>query len=128
MGLMGLGRGLNGVALSLAALQGKGVGPGDGLARYDPNAAHNVNRQAATRIPTQHYDTRIPGQQGEQGEAYGIQVLGAPDQKGRGQVPYYRVYSDYSKAAERALDREDVPGPYRDRVKTYFESLKPESK
>ena len=128
---MGLGRGLDGVGMSLAALGGgfgKGVGPGDGMAQYDPNAPHNVNRGSAARIPTKHYDTLIPGQQGDKGEAYSIQVLGAPDKSGKSQVPYYRVYSDYSKAAEHALDREEVPGPYRSRVKDYFESLKPESK
>jgi hypothetical protein len=98
------------------------------MAQYNPNAPHNVNRGAPTRIPTQHYDTRIPGQQGEKGESYSIQVLGAPDQPGKAKVPYYQVYSDYRKAAEHALDREDVPGPYRQRVRTYFESLKPESR
>ena len=119
------------MGLSLAALQSgssrKGVGPGDGMARWDANV-YGVNREAATRIPTQHYDTQIPGQTGNKGESYSIQVLGAPDKSGKSQVPYYRVYSDYSKAAEHALDREEVPGPYKDRVKTYFESLKPESK
>jgi hypothetical protein len=126
---MGLGRGLNGVALALASLQNQGgVGPDLGSHRYDPNAPHQVHHGAATRIPTKHYDTLIPGQQGDKGEAYSIQVLGAPDKSGKSQVPYYRVYSDYSKAAEHALDREEVPGPYRDRVKDYFESLKPESK
>jgi hypothetical protein len=97
---------------------------------YDPNASHNVNAGPATRIPTRHYDTRIPGQPGEEGDAYSlpVQVLGAPDEAGDAKVPYYQVYSDYSKAAEDALGREDVPGPYRDRVKSYFESLAPKPK
>ena len=108
---------------------GPGIGPGNGLAKYFPNMPHNVYRGASTRIPTQHYDTFIPGQQGSKGETYSsIQVLGAPDKPGKAQVPYYRVYSDYSKAAENALNREEVPGPYKERVKSYFESLKPASR
>lgn len=109
---------------------GPGIGPDTGGHRYDPNAAHNVNVGAPTRIPTKHYDTRIPGRVGEAGDAYSLpmQVLGAPDAPGDAKVPYYRVYSDYSKAAEDALGRDEVPGPYRDRVKTYFESLNPGGK
>ena len=98
------------------------------MAQYDQKAAHQVNRGSPTRISTRHYNTRIPGQQGEQGESYSIQVLGEPDRPGKAKVPYYQVYSNYSKAAEHALDREEVPSPYRQRVKNYFESLKPESK
>jgi len=125
--MLGLGQALVGLRLAMGGLSGRGVGPDIGLGRYSPNVPHNVNRGAPTRIATKHYDARIPAKQGEKGEAYSIQVLGAPDQPGKSKVPYYKVYSDYRKVAEHALDREDVPGPYRKRVKTYFESLKPES-
>jgi hypothetical protein len=121
----GAGMALNGMAACRGGLQsGKGgVGPGDGMSQYDPNRPHDVNRQAPSRIPTQHYNTRIPGQQGDQGESYSIEIMGAPDKAGNARVPYYEVYPDYRRAAEDALSREDVPGPYRDRVKTYFDSL-----
>jgi hypothetical protein len=107
-------------------LQGRGVGPGDGQAQYDANASHQVNRGEASRIPAQHYDTKIPGQIGDSGEAYSVSILGEPDQPGKAKVPYYEVYSDYQKSAESALDREEVPPAYRDKVKDYFTSLKPE--
>jgi len=129
---LGLGLGLGacdgaiaGLGLCLGSGRGRGIGPGDGMAQHDPNAPHDVNRGTPTRIPTQHYSTRIPGQEGDKGEAYSIQVLGEPDKPGKSRVPYYQVYSDYSKAAEHALDREDIPAAHRQRVKTYFESLRP---
>jgi len=126
--LLGLGQARAGLGLCMGGLQGAGVGPDMGGHKYDPNAPHNVNTGPSTRIPAKHYDTRIPGQFGETGEAYSIQILGPPDKPGKATVPYYEVYSDYSKAAEHALTREDVPGAYRDRVKTYFESLNPKPK
>jgi len=127
MGLNAAQQGL-GQCMSSGNGRGKGVGPGNGLAQYDPNAPSDINRGAATRIPAQHYDTRITGQVGDKGEAYSIQILGEPDKPGKAQVPYYKVYSDYSKIAENALDREEVPAQHRARVKDYFESLKPEQK
>ena len=114
-----------GLSLCLSGLSqaGQGVGPDQGTSRYDPSSPHRVNAGAPSRVPTQHYDTRIPGQLGERGEAYSLQVLGEPDKPGQAQVPYYQVYSDYSKAAEDAVNREEIPAPFRERVKTYFESL-----
>jgi hypothetical protein len=109
-------------------LQGRGVGPGNGNAIYDPNAAHQVNQGAPTRIPAKHYDTKITGQQGDTGESYSVEILGEPDQPGKARVPYYQVYSGYEKTAENALDREEVPAPYREKVKDYFTSLKPGDK
>ncbi|NIM06892.1 MAG: hypothetical protein GTO55_10100 [Armatimonadetes bacterium] len=124
---LSLNAALRGLGACAGGLSGRGVGPGDGRAKYDPGAAHNVNRGEPARIPTQHYPTRIPGQTGEKGISHSIQILGQPDQPGEAQVPYYEVYSDYSKVAENALEREEVPASHRERVKTYFESLKPDS-
>jgi hypothetical protein len=107
---------------------GKGTGPGDGMSRYDPNNPSNINRDPPSRIKAQFYDTKIPGKVGDQGESFSLQVLGEPDKTGKAQVPYYKVYSDYSKAAEHALNREEVPPAYKGRVKDYFDSLKPEGK
>jgi len=115
----GFGLGMSGGGVGF----GPGRGPGNGMARYP--GAGNINRQDAQRIPTRHYDTLVQGDLGEQGDLTAIQVLGAPDKAGKSQVPYYQVYPDYAKAAEHALDREEVPAPYRQRVKDYFESLRP---
>ena len=51
------------------------------------------------------------------------ETKGAPDAAAHGKVPYTEVYSNYSKAAEKALSREKVPPAYRKRVKDYFSSL-----
>ncbi|GAG18993.1 unnamed protein product, partial [marine sediment metagenome] len=80
-GMLGLGAACDGTSACLAGL-GKGVGPDMGSGRYDPNRPHDVNRQDPTRIPTKHFDTHIPGQLGDKGDAHAIQVLGAPDESG----------------------------------------------
>lgn len=49
---------------------------------------------------------------------------GGPDKTSAASVPYTEVYSNYSRAAEKALTREKVPPAYRARVKQYFNSLK----
>lgn len=52
------------------------------------------------------------------------ETKGAPDKAGASSVPYYEVYSDYKKSAEKALSKEEVPPAYRKPVKDYFESLR----
>jgi hypothetical protein len=131
MALMGLGAASAGLGQCRGSMSGngKGVGPGDGMGQYNANAPHDVNRtDSPTRIKTQHYDTKITGQQGNKGDAYSVQIIGEPDQPGKAKVPYYKVYSDYSKAAEHALDKDNVPPTYRTRVRDYFDSLKPATK
>jgi hypothetical protein len=63
---------------------------------------------------------------GKDGEATAVEIKGAPDQASPSSVPYYEVYSDYRKAAEKAMTREDVPPAYRKRVRDYYDSLKEE--
>jgi uncharacterized protein YjgD (DUF1641 family) len=56
---------------------------------------------------------------------------GAPPLGGPSRVPYYEVISDYSKTAEEALAKEEVPPAYRGTVRDYFRALqsgKPEKK
>ncbi len=38
-------------------------------------------------------------------------------------VPYYEVMGEYSRAAEEALSREEVPPAYRSTIRDYFEAL-----
>jgi hypothetical protein len=40
-------------------------------------------------------------------------------------VPYNEVFSDYSEAANRALDQDYIPLGLRDVVRDYFSSLEP---
>jgi hypothetical protein len=41
-------------------------------------------------------------------------------------TPYYDVYESYKKDAEDAVSREAVPPAYREPVKNYFDSIKPQ--
>ena len=47
------------------------------------------------------------------------------DGGGRTGVPYTEVYSDYHKGAEHAIEAEQVPPSYTQRVKDYFAQLDP---
>ncbi len=48
---------------------------------------------------------------------------GAPVRITESRVPYYEVISDYSRSAEEALNREEVPAAYRTTVRAYFSAL-----
>ena len=48
---------------------------------------------------------------------------GAPAVGSASRVPYYEVISDYSKTAEEALSKEEVPAAYRSTVRAYFRAL-----
>ncbi len=48
---------------------------------------------------------------------------GAPVKITESRVPYYEVISDYSKTAEEALSKEEVPPAYRGTVRAYFDAL-----
>ena len=69
-------------------------------------------------------DTRLKGRRGEKGKETVSFFRGAPDQAAAS-VPYYDVYGAYAPAAEKALNREDIPLTYKKQVKDYFDSLNP---
>jgi hypothetical protein len=48
---------------------------------------------------------------------------GAPTKVTQSRVPYYEVIGEYSKAAEDAMSREEVPPAYRGTVRAYFRAL-----
>lgn len=71
------------------------------------------------------YTTKSSGNVGKEGMVFSAgETKGAPDAAGPSSVPYYEVYSDYKKSAEKALTKEEVPPAYRKPVKDYFESLR----
>lgn len=82
---------------------------------YDPR------RTATTRT-----DVKASSALGKEGGAAAVEVKGAPDNASPSNVPYYEVYSDYRKAAEKAMNREDIPPAYRKRVRDYYDTLKEE--
>ena len=82
-----------------------------------------VKVYAPRRTKTGGYTTQIRGKQGKSGKIHTSETETAPEKGEMASVPYYEVYSDYRKAAEQAVAREDVPPAYRKRVKDYFKSL-----
>jgi hypothetical protein len=88
---------------------------------------NNAYKEVKGKVPTgkSGYVTKAASKVGSEGMIFsGGETIGAPDKKGASSVPYYEVSSDYKKAAEKALSKEDVPPAYRKPVKDYFESLK----
>ncbi len=66
---------------------------------------------------------RVRAQVNPQGQMMATSEQGAPTKITESRVPYYEVISDYSKSAEEALTREEVPAAYRGSVRSYFEAL-----
>ena len=50
---------------------------------------------------------------------------GEPERGAKTAIPYYEAYARQRKVAENAVNKENVPAPYRKQVKEYFESIKP---
>ena len=76
-------------------------------------------RTTETSGPLQRVRARV----GPQGRMMAITEKGAPVKVTESRVPYYEVIADYSKAAEEALSREEVPPTYRTTVRNYFSAL-----
>jgi hypothetical protein len=108
---------------------GMGVGPGDGkgvLKSGFPGASLYAPRETKTDGSY----TKLPGQVSPNGPMLVMpgEEPGAPAQSSSSQVPYYEVIGEYSKAAEEALSKEEVPAGYRGTVREYFQSLQGENK
>jgi len=69
-------------------------------------------------------DVKVTGRMGDAGKIYSMETRGEPDRPGETSVPYYDVFSTYSRQAEKAIEKEKVPAAYRQRVKAYFDALK----
>ncbi|MGC9317524.1 MAG: hypothetical protein ACP5KN_05745 [Armatimonadota bacterium] len=102
-----------------------GIGPDDGSRQSippgTPGASLYTPRETDVDASPEAVRSRVrPG-----GEAYAspVPVRGAPDEVAPSRVPYYEVIGDYSRAAEDALEREEVPPAYRATVRQYFQSL-----
>jgi ferritin len=66
---------------------------------------------------------RVRAQINPQGPMMSTTEKGAPARSSESRVPYYRVIDDYSKTAEEALSKEEVPAAYRSTVRAYFRAL-----
>ena len=100
-----------------------GVGPDQGSQRSIPPDAPGARLYAPRATPTSGNLERVPGQVRPDGEMAATTERGAPTIGSDSRVPYYEVITDYSRAAEEALSREEVPPAYRGTVREYFKAL-----
>jgi len=108
---------------------GYGTGPGDSQGQYDPNAP-GAGLFDPRETQTDGKLTRLPSQINPSGTMLTVPTTdpGAPDKVSASRVPYYEVIGNYSKSAEEALSKEEVPPGYRPTVRKYFKSLQPDNK
>ncbi len=127
----GTGAGFSGqtsgdVAGTTAPRSEGGVATGGGRPLTDRPGTTGTGELDAVYAPTQRLGSQgqtsfIPGQQSagpverQQGDG--------PVELGQMMVPYQEVIGQYQTAAGRALDSGYVPGPLKDLVKAYFDSL-----
>ncbi len=106
-----------------------GQGKGGGVSRMKTNRTGDKRHWAddwSDRLPKTHKKLdRITGKMGSSGE---VEQLPTRTEAKGGQVntPYYDVYENSRKDAEDAVSREVVPPAYKQPVKDYFDSLKPD--
>jgi hypothetical protein len=68
-------------------------------------------------------DRFIPGKLG-QGPIMGtVDIMGEPRERERAFVPYSQVLPSYRRAAEEALEKENIPLEYRTFIREYFDNL-----
>lgn len=108
-----------------SANAGCGTGAGAGAPQAAiPKNAPGASLYAPRRTNVKATPTPVAAAIGNpQGGMIAGQVRGAPDKLTASHVPYYEVVGGYSRAAEEALQREEVPPAYRTTVRDYFEAL-----
>ncbi len=105
---------------------GGGVGPGTGHEPWHGGQTGPVQTQAKPwELNATPYDTRVQGRTSRAGPMYLAPnpERGAPSGAASAALPYTSVPSQYRRAAEEALEQQQIPAAYRDRVRAYFESL-----
>ena len=116
---------------------GAGLGPrsgnqphssGGGVSDMKTKGAKDTRRWEdvwSDRLPkTRQKIDRVKGKWGNEGETEQLPTRGEA-QNGPVKTPYYEVYESYKKDAEDAVSKETIPPAYKQPVKEYFESLKP---
>ena len=106
---MGQGQNQGQSASMQAGSATSGHAPGGGKGGDDSNSGPKGNLSDVNDLE------RVSAEVGQGGMVFSSgETKGAPDETGaNASVPYTDVLSDYSKAAESALDKEKVPPAYR---------------
>ncbi|MBX3250543.1 MAG: OmpH family outer membrane protein [Myxococcales bacterium] len=101
--------------------QGQGTDPGGSQAGtgHDPNLFDD-----ATALRGNRQNTRVSGQESDQGPSRSEVILGAANRGFVGQG-YRQVFTDYAGHAEEVLERDEVPPGYRFYVRRYFQLIRP---
>jgi len=128
-GLLGILGGLRGSNLA-SPLRSPGARAGSGMGRggpapqaFIPPNAPATSLYAPRTTETSGTMERVRAQVRPGGPMVVTTEKGAPTRVDPSRVPYYEVITDYSKAAEEALSREEVPPTYRTTVRDYFDAL-----
>lgn len=96
---------------------GKGAGFGSGALEKEKNNLKLAQKAPNARAAGKRSNPLNPGPT--------IMFKGAPERGAKTAIPYYESYARQRKVAENAVNRENIPAPYRKQVKDYFESIKP---
>jgi polyhydroxyalkanoate synthesis regulator phasin len=97
-------------------------GPDDPRSRANP-ASEAGKLYAPRSVAVTPGTVRATGQLRPGAQMEALEERSAPDKVSASKVPYYEVVGDYSRAAEEALSREEVPPADRAAVRKYFEAL-----
>ncbi|MGC8667078.1 MAG: hypothetical protein ACP5VE_03030 [Chthonomonadales bacterium] len=103
-------------------LMGKG-----GRASTRTQAAKTFARYAAQWAPPPKHlpNALVKGQLNANDTELVQQITGDPNAGVRAGTPYYQVYQEQKRAAERAVSRENIPPEMQHIVRDYFERIRP---
>ena len=107
--------------------QGNAAGGGVSRMKSQRTGDHRLYQDVwSDRLPKTHAQLdRITGKWGGTGDMETTSTQGEA-KGGPVKTPYYEVYESYKQDAEQSVSRESVPPAYKQPVKDYFESIKPD--
>ena len=107
--------------------QGNAAGGGVSHSKSERTGDHRLYQDVwSDRLPKTHAQLdRITGKWGGSGDMETTSTRGEA-KGGPVKTPYYEVYESYKQDAEQSVSRESVPPAYKQPVKDYFESIKPD--
>jgi len=99
------------------------IGPDDGSQQSIPPNADPASLYDPRQTETSGDAQRVRARVRPQGPMLTITEKAPPVMISGSEVPYYEVIGEYSRVAEEALAREEVPPLYRKTVREYFDAL-----
>ena len=102
---------------------GTGIGPDNGSQDHIPADAKPAGLYDPRATATDGDAERVRAFIRPDGPMMSIMEKSAPVVISGSKVPYYEVIGEYSKTAEEALEKENVPPSYRGSVRDYFDAL-----